>query len=263
MRTALIACAIVAGAILILFARQGPSTADAEIEHKQLLVYCGITMVQPMTEIAHIIEQQEGCEIFITKGGSGNLLRAIKVNRAGDLYLPGSDSYIKTCVAEGLISDSVLVGHNKAALMVRKGNPRNITSDLLNLASHDYNVVIGDPASGSIGRETKKILDKRGIFDDVATNALQLTTDSKDLVNVLKDNTADIVINWYATATWPQNEPYVDALPIDAQYAAPKKLVLGLLTYTRQPEIARKLMAYASSPAGQAIFERYGLFNIK
>ncbi len=236
---------------------------SAEPNRDELLVYCGITMIKPMTEIARIIEAQENCRIIITKGGSGNLLHAIEVNRFGDLYLPGSDSYIKTCRDKGLVSETTVVGYNKAAIMVQKGNPKGITADLANLANPDYYVVIGDPNSGSIGRETKRILEKRGIYDAVARNARALTTDSKDLVKVLRNKEADVVINWYATSTWQENAPYVDALSIDEQYASKKTLVLGLLTCSRHPEIAKKFIAYASSPDGKALFQKYGLYNVK
>ena len=251
---------LIAGACLLGCGKTSASRTDKQPE---LLVYCGITMIKPVTDIARVIEQQENCRITITKGGSGNLLRSIKVNEVGDLYLPGSDSYIKTATDEGLVSESVFVGYNKAALMVRKGNPKQITNDLNNLTEGKYYVVIGNPDSGSIGRETKKILERKGIFDEVAKAARRLTTDSKDLTMVLKHQEADLAVNWYATSTWPENEPYIDALGIDEQYASKKKLVLGLLTCSRHPDIARKFMAYAESDAGRALFEKYGLFNVK
>jgi molybdate transport system substrate-binding protein len=122
-------------------------------------------------------------------------------------------------------------------------------------------VVIGNPASGSIGRETQKILEVKGIYDQVMANARRLTTDSKDLIQVLRDKEADLVINWYATATWPENKSYVEALPIDARYAKPKKLVLGRLKYTRYPEISNAFMALAASAEGKSIFRKYGLYH--
>ena len=234
-----------------------------EAEKKELLIYCGITMIKPMSEIARIIEQQENCKIIITKGGSGNLLKSIKTNRVGDLYLPGSDSYIKTCLEEQLVTDTVFVGYNKAAMMVQKGNPKGITPELENLAKKEYYVVIGNPNSGSIGRETKKILERKGIFDKVQENARNMTTDSKDLILVLKNKEADLVVNWYATSTWDENKPYVDVLPIDEQYAKRKKLVLGLLKTAKYPDIARKFMQYASSDKGKALFTKYGLYDVK
>ena len=230
---------------------------------KELLIYCGITMIKPITEIAKIIEKQEDCRIIITKGGSGNLLKSLRVNKAGDLYVSGSDSYIKTCLEENLVSETAFIGYNKAALMVQKGNPKHITGDLDNLMRKDYYVVICNPDTGSIGKETKKILERKGIFEEVQANACELTTDSKKLITVLKEKKADIIINWYACSTWEENEPYVDVLTIDEKYAEKKKLVLGLLKTSKYPEIAQKFMDYAASDSGRELFKKYGLYDIK
>ena len=248
--------------ICIVFVGCDASDSAKNDAPKELLIYCGITMIKPMTEIAAQIEAQENCRIIITKGGSGNLLKSIRVNQVGDLYLPGSDTYINTCLKEGLVDETAHVGFNKAALMVPKGNPKGITADLSNLMRKDYYVVIGDPASGSIGKETKRILERKGIFKAVLANARRLTTDSKDLISVLKNQEADLVVNWYAAATWPENQGDVDVLPIDAQYATPKKLVLGLLKTSRQPQIARRFIQFAASEKGHAIFKKYGLYDV-
>lgn len=232
-------------------------------KEKELLIYCGTTMIKPMADIARIIEKQEDCKIIITKGGSGNLLKSLKINKVGDLYLPGSDSYIKTCLEENLVNEIVFVGYNKAAIMVQKGNPKHITADLDNLMSEDYYVVICNPNTGSIGKVTKKILERKGIFEEVQANANELTTDSKGLCAVLKEKNADIVINWYACSVWEENEPYVDVLNIDEKFAKKKKLVLGLLRTSKYPEIARKFMEYAVSDKGRKLFKKYGLNDIE
>ncbi|MBU8869599.1 MAG: substrate-binding domain-containing protein [Gemmatimonadales bacterium] len=232
-------------------------------ETKELLIYCGNTMIQPVSDIARIIEKQENCKIIIIKDGSGNLLRSIKVNQLGDLYLPGSDSYIKTCQADDLISETVLVGYNKAALLVQKGNPKHISADLANLARTELFVVIGNPDSGAIGKETKKILQKKGIFPAVLRNSRELTTDTKDLVKAIKNKQADLVVSWYASSQWVENEPYIDVLGIDENFATKKKLVLGLLKTTRYPDIARAFMTYATSDLGRDTFDKYGFYNVK
>lgn len=252
---------------LILFTGCIDNQEQEKEAKKELLIYCGITMIDPMSEIAEIIEEQENCKIIITKGGSGNLLDSIRINQVGDLYLPGSDSYIETCLSEDLITDedtnTAHVGYNKAAIMVQKGNPKNISANLTNFLNESYIIYLGNPDSGSIGKETKTIFEKKGIWDNVSNNAAHFTTDSKDLSGCLVDKTADLVINWYATSTWEYNEPYVDALPISEEYATKKKLVLGLLTTSEYPEIAHKFMEYASSDEGRVIFNKYGLYDIE
>ncbi len=229
---------------------------------EELLIYCGITMIRPMTRIAQIIEQQKNCKITITKGGSGNLLKAIVHNQAGDLYLPGSERYYETINEKypGLVTKTQFVGHNRAALMVHKGNPLHFTNDLSVLTDSRYGVVIGNPDSGSIGRETRNILEKKGIFEDVVKNALSLTTDSKDLVKAIKNREADIVINWYAVSTWDHNPEIMDVIDIAPEYAQTKKLILGLLKYSRYPDIAEEFMAYAGSEKGRELFRIYGLY---
>lgn len=241
------------------------NSRNKETEKPEILIYCGITMIKPMTELKEIFEKQEHCNITITKGGSGNLMNAFLDSKVGDLYLPGSDSYFVSIFKDypGVITDSVFVGYNKAAIMVQKGNPKNIGSDLMNFTKKEYAVVIGNPSSGSIGKETYKILQKRGIFDQVEANALKLTTDSKDLIKVLRENQADLVINWYATATWESNAEYVDVIPIDSKYAEKNRLVLGLLKYSKNKEIAKKFMSMAASEKGHEIFRKYGLYDVQ
>lgn len=250
-----------------LFSGCDPQKPPEPEEKKEMLIYCGITMIKPMLEIAKIIESQENIKndnlkIIITKGGSGNLLKSILYTKRGDLYLPGSDKYYQMIEKDhpGLILETVFVGHNKAAIMVQKGNPRSITDDLQNFTSKDYAVVIGNANSGSIGKETKSIFEKKGIYDQVVQNSMQLTTDSKDLVKVLANKEADLVINWYATSTWDENKDAMEAIGIDPEFATPEKLVLGLLKYSQNLDVARKFMKYASSDQGKAIFKKHGLY---
>lgn len=229
---------------------------------KELLIYCGITMIAPMLEIADIIEEQEDCKITITKGGSGNLLNSIYHNKTGDLYLPGSCKYY-TMIEDkqpDLVLEKVTVGHNVAVMMVQKGNPKCITSDLSNMTDRDLVVEIGNPESGSIGKETKKILQAYGNFEDVVINAIRFTTDSKELLNALKSKELDLVINWYATYTWGDNSDYLDVIKIDSTYAHVNHLELSILKYSKYPDIAKAFMTYASSEKGKDIFKKYGLY---
>ena len=245
----------------------GEQEAKESAEHRsdgkpELLIYCGITMIAPMSEIAAIIEKQENCHIHITKGGSGNLLRSILLSHKGDLYLPGSDRYYATIDEEheGLVLERVEVGQNKAVLLVQKGNPDHLTSDLKQLTDPHIGVVIGDPDSGSIGEESRTILERAGIFEEVVKNVMLLATDSKDILKCVKTGEADIGMNWYATSTWGDNSRYIDVIEIDPALAKEKKLVLGMLSFTENPEICRAFMALASSEQGHQIFRKHGLY---
>ncbi len=245
--------------LLSFFTLNGCTNQDPpEPIKKELLIYCGITMTRPMRKIADRIEQQENCIIKIIKNGSDNLYRSIKINQKGDLYLPGSESYIEKCLLEKLVTETVSVGFNRAVFIVAKGNPLNISGNLNSLLNPDYRIVLGTSDSCAIGKETKRVLTQAGIYEQVISQTLYLTSDSADLIKAIADNKADLVVNWYATATWPGNREVMDVLLLDEDMVLPHKLILGLLSFSRQPEIARRFMKLASSPEGREIFADYG-----
>jgi molybdate transport system substrate-binding protein len=223
---------------------------------RELLIYCGITMYRPMAEIARIIEERESVKVIIIQGGSGSLLRSIEINQVGDLFLPGSEGYIKSAQEKGYVHETALVGYNQAALMVQKGNPLQISADLANLADPQYYVVLGNPESGSIGEETRRILESENLFEPAFANARELSTDSKNLATALIEGRADLVLNWYAVSTWKENAPYMDALPIAE--APVEKLILASLDIAKEPQLAKIFLDYAASKDGLAIFEKYG-----
>ncbi len=234
---------------------------DEQTPKKELLIYCGITMAHPITEIARIIEQEQQVKITINQGGSEDLYLSLKTSRIGDLYLPGSASYRTRHLEEGLLGEFVHVGYNQAALIVHKHNPKGLDANLNQLARKDLAVVIVNPDSGSIGRETKRILEMQGIFKAVMDNASYLATDSRNLNNALKNGDADIIVNWRATAYFDENRELMDIIEIDPNLAKPKKLLLNLLTFSKHPEVAQRFMEYTASADGQAIFRKYGFID--
>ena len=100
------------------------SLSFAQSEKPELLLYCGITMVRPMTDIARLFEQRENAKITIAQGGSEDLYQSARKTGIGELYLPGEVSYYHDHLKEGLFLEHVTVGHNRLALMVKKAIPK-------------------------------------------------------------------------------------------------------------------------------------------
>lgn len=248
--------------LLIFFVTMsGCGVANTQKPSKELIVYCGITMVKPISEIARIVEKEKGCSIKVIKDGSGTLLKMIENSKQGDLYLPGADSYITQAEAKGWITDKAWVGYNKAALIVAKGNPLRIGNDPAQIVDKKFKVVLANPELGSIGREAELVLKRRGITYEQLKNVVYFTNDSKDTMKSIIDKEADLTINWYATALWPENADKVDAIVMDEKYAPKDKLVLAVLKVSQQQEIAKYFLDYAKSEAGRKIFATHGFLN--
>lgn len=247
--------------IIFPFLSACDDSAVSNYPQKELLIYCGITMVKPITEIAKILEKEGDIKVNISQGGSKDLYKSLKYNRVGDLYLPGSASYRERNLKDGLLKDFQLVGYNQAAMLVQKNNPKKVRADLQELLRQDLSVVMCNPESGSIGRETKKILTRNKLYEQVYGNTAFLNSDSRTLNNSLKNNKADVTINWRATAFFEDNKEHIDVIDLPQGIAQPKKLQINLLSFSKHPEIAKRFMTLAASEQGQAIFRRYGFLD--
>lgn len=238
------------------------ATVGARAQAKgELLIYCGITMIKPIKELAGMMETRYGVKVTISQGGSEDLYEALKLAQVGDIYFPGSDFYRRTYLPQGLLGDAVLVGHNVASLIVAKGNPKQVKPDLRQLLRNDVSMVVCNPETGSIGAETKRILDRVGLTKEVLTRAAFLATDSRNLTQSIKGQQADITLNWRATAFFPENRESIDVIDLDSAISQPARLELNLLTFSKQAESARKFMALAASDEGQAIFRKHGFLD--
>jgi molybdate transport system substrate-binding protein len=225
-----------------------------------LTFYCGSTMSGAIGEISKQFSAANDCKVKIIKGGSGKLWKMLKNKKDGDLFLPGSDSYRKKNMATGLLKDGEYIGFNQAAIIVQKGNPKGI-KDLNALVDKNLKVFLCDAKAGSIGKNTVKVLKKfkgADFVDDTYDNTVDIGTDAKSVTKAVATKVADVGITWRATAFWSGNESLVDVIDIDTKYAPQKKLVINLMSFSKHPVLAKKLMKFAASSKGQAIMKNYG-----
>lgn len=227
----------------------------------ELLLYCGITMVRPMTQIAQFFEQREGVKINIAQGGSEDLYQSAKKSGVGDWYLPGEPTYRDKHLSEGLLGDYQLVGYNQMAMMVQKGNPKRFKPDPMDMLRKDVIAIIGNAESGSVGQETKRILDSLGIYDRMVKSAAFLSSDSRSLMNSMKKGEADVTMSWRATGFFADNATKLDVIDLDPQLAIPQPLLLIRLNSTQHPDMATAFMEFTAGPTGQSIFRDHGFLD--
>lgn len=229
----------------------------------ELLLFCGITQLPAMTEIAQIFEKRENVRIVIIQGGSEDMYQAAKKSGVGDWYQPSEPSYRVKYLKDGLLGESVTIGYNQIALMVQKGNPKQVKADPRELLRKDLTMIIGDANSGSVGKYSKALLDGLGIYPKVIKAAAFLAPDSRSLVNSLRKKEADITLNWRATGFFSGNVAAVDVIDLDPQLAKPQAIELMLLATSKHPELARRFLALSASEEGQAVFRKHGFFDNK
>jgi molybdate transport system substrate-binding protein len=239
----------------------GLVASQAFAQEQGMLIYCGITMVRPITELARNFEKKEPVTIRIAQGGSEDLYQSAKKAMQGDIYFPGEPSYLDKHKAEGLLGDYKVVGYNQMAIFVQKGNPKKVKPELSELMRKDLVLTIGNAESGSVGQETKQLLDKFNMYPSAVKKAAFMMPDSRSLALSLKRGDADVTLSWRATAYFPDNAPYMDAIALDTSVTAPQALLLIQLKFSKTPALTRKFIDYAASSEGQAVFRKFGFLD--
>jgi molybdate transport system substrate-binding protein len=194
------------------------------------------------------------------QGGSEDLYDSLKLSKKGDLYLPGSDSYIKEYTKDGFFGKQANVGFNQAAIFVKKGNPKKITS-LDSLIDDNIGAVLANHESGSIGKMTKKILTAYkgdSFYNKAFDMALEIGTDSRSLDASIKKPEVDMIVNWIAAGVSPEMKKYITIIPISEKYAPKKSLVITALNFSSQKKLANDFVDFAASSRGQEIMKEYG-----
>lgn len=231
---------------------------DSEKPKKEILIYCGITMAQPVMELAAMVEKEKDCIVKVSYGETEWLKNTALATKIGDIFFPGASSYLQSMKEDGTVKDTVEVGQNRIVLMVQKGNPKQVQPDLRELLRKDLQIVLGAAGAGSIGKETQHNLDKLGIYKQAVDKALYLTADSKGLAQAIRSKDADLVVNWRAVATFKDNDQFMDVIPLPEAQTEKRLLVMGLLSFSKHEDLARYFMTQAASETGRAIFTRYG-----
>jgi molybdate transport system substrate-binding protein len=240
---------------ILFFIFSSSCTEEKRKIEASLLVYCGVTMVEPVSIVAKEFEKKYNVMVTITQGGSQDLYNSLKLSKQGDLYIPGSSSYRVNNQKDKLLGRHELLGHNQLALIVPKGNPKNLTADLNQLKNPKLNVVLGGINLGSIGMASKKLLTKAGIAKEVYKNAIHLTSDSRHITNSIKNGDADIALNWLATTFWENNKNFIEAIKVKQ---TPKKIEVNLLNFSKNKDFSNKFIDFISSDYGLKVFANYG-----
>jgi len=230
---------------------------DREFNH-EILIYTGITMSDAVFELKSLFEADNDCNVLVMYGASGYLKHVVEVNRKGDIFFPGNISYIDSFKTDHVVTRQLDIGYNSLSFFVAKNNPLQLNSSLDQLTNPDLRVVIGSDDAGSVGRETRYLLEQHGMYDAVVGNVTAFATDSKGIATAVKSGNADIVINWRAAGLTKKNISSMTQIDIDSAYNRKVPIAMGLLKYSTDNTCANKFMDFAASDVGNSIFAKYG-----
>jgi len=253
----------------VVFSACGNGFREKSVLKKQkkeeLIIYCENAVAMPIYELKKKFEKENNCKIIIQNDCAQNLIGLINYSHKGDIFIPSSMHSFNVLREKTVeqITDSIFLGYNSLVFMVRKGNPKNFNGDVSLLTSDEYAVIIGNPETSSLGFETKKMLVKWGIYEDVLNHVVSLSTDSKGLIKSIKNNQADVVINFASSIFINGSRNYIEIIPFDSEHFCELEVYAGVLSTTTNPDLAKSFMAYVNNTRGISVLKKYGFSKRK
>ena len=230
-----------------------------------LIIYCENALAPPILELKKDFENLNNCKVIIQNDCAQNLIGIINFSFEGDIFIPSARHEFDVLRKSSKVNltDSVFLGFNSLVFMVKKGNPKKFTGELTPEILKKFAMIIANPETGSLGYETRETLKQENIYYDVLKNVISLSTDSKGLVNRIKNNEADLVINFASSVHINGSINYVDILPFKWQEQNTIKVFAGVLSTSRHKNLAQSFLDYVSSRQSKSILNKYGISKRK
>lgn len=219
----------------------------------ELFVYSGAGLKKPMEEIAALYKDQHEIDIVFNYAGSGQLLTQLETTKKGDLFLVGADIAYNAAKNRGLVEKPYSISHHTPAIVVLKGNPKNIQT-LEDLGKEDIKVIFGDAKASAIGKTTQDILHKNRL-EKINENVISTANTVNEMVIQLTLGNADAMI---ATIDSVFNNDKVEIIEIEPLKNIDQIVTGGVVSSSQQLEEAQKLMDFIASEQGKKIFAKYG-----
>lgn len=212
---------------------QGPTGSES------LLVYAPPALYSLVLEYAELHEETYGVKVYISTGSTGSLLGRIEITRSGDVLFTADHVFMERAISRGLVDEDTVrvVSYLVPAIVVRRGNPHNITG-IRDLAAKPLRVGVADPENAPFGRIALELLKRAGVYDSVR-DRLVVSSDVGQVARQLVLGLVDATILPYTVKYWYPSE-------VDVVWLRPEE-VRGFVTcqlatvvvYTASRERAR------------------------
>jgi molybdate transport system substrate-binding protein len=231
------------------------SKEDGQSAPEGLLLYCGAGIRPPADELVEVFERDYGIKVSPDYAGSEVLLSKIKFARRGDLYMPGDKYYIEQAAHADMILSQRSVCYWVPAILVQKGNPKEIRR-LDDLLKPGIKLGLGDSDACAIGRTSKRIFEMNNIaWGDIQKNLVYQSLTVNELGMQIQAKTLDAVIVWDAMARY--YDDYGDEVPIPVENNIISTVDIGVLKFTKHQEQAEKFVDFITSETGRQIFQKH------
>lgn len=230
----------------LLFRSALPKRSTKSRPASSLLLYCAAGLKVPTSEAVADYERRFGVRVEIQYGGSGTLLSNIRVAQRGDVFLAADTDYLAIARSNGWVAEILPMATMAPVIAVARDNPKSIRT-LADLRRPDVSVALANPDAAAIGRVTRSILLRAGLWEEFSRDAKVFKPTVNDIANDVKLGAVDAGIVWNATV-----RQYPELAAIEAQEFAQDhaQIALGILQASTQPRAALHFARFLAARDG-------------
>jgi accessory colonization factor AcfC len=150
------------------------------------------------------------------------------------------------------------LGSRTSAILVQKGNPREIRS-ISDLSKEGMRV--GISVSGCLTGVWDDLATKAGFTEQIRKNTVAYADGCGELMSFINKKKVDAILGWDAFKKLNVQTMDIVELPKDLQVH--RSTAIGVITFSKNKELAKKFIDFLVSEKGKKIYEEYGWHHLK
>jgi len=225
---------------------------DTWAEKPEIVLLSGAVNRLAIQDTLLSFEKREGIRITSVFNGCGTLVSQMKAGEQPDAYFP-CDRSSMTQVKE-FFTDGIDVSHTDMVILVSKGNPKDIKSEV-DLQKPGLVIGVANPERSALGTLTKRVLGKADLYENIMENVKVQTPTADLLVNQMRTGSLDAVIVYEANTVRVRHQ--FDVIKINIPDAkAFQRIAVGKDSHYKH--LSRRLIDAILSDESRDRFESLG-----
>jgi len=243
--------------LTLALAATGAGISGAAPAPPALNVYAAATLSDALREIAAVYEKSGGGKISLSLGSSLVLARQIEEGAPADVFLSADEAKMDELEKRGLVlrgtRKSLL--SNTLVILVRADSPLKIVTAQDLAGSAVKAIALCEPQTVPAGIYAQQYLRKIKVWDRVVKKLVPVENVRAAMAAVESGNVEAAIV--FKTDARVSKQVRV-VLEIPAADGPPISYPVAVLSESGKPQAARRFVAYLESPAGLAVFRKYG-----
>jgi molybdate transport system substrate-binding protein len=229
-------------------------------KQNNLHVFSAGAVAPPIKKCAKEFKAKSGTEFDFTLNKAEILIEEIAKNREGDLLTCGSEYILDHAQLKGLVLKETRrsLGSRTSAILVQKGNPKGIRS-MSDLAKEG--VQIGVSVSGCLTGVWDDLATKAKFTEQIRKNTIACADGCGELMSFINKKKVDAILGWDAFKNL--NMETMDKIDLPEDLQVHRSTAIGVITFSRNKELAKKFTDFLVSEEGKRIYEEYGWHRVK